>query len=114
MILLFLLSTGEQVGCGGELTSTSNIIASVDEDLNGLYDSSLNCLWIVRLNIDQVITFEFRDVDIHMKSSSCKGDYIEVCVMTKKKSRYITKPCPCIPLIPQTRVYMGFHILFYF
>ena len=67
----------------------------------------------MRLDIDQVITFEFRDVDIHMKSSSCKGDYIEVCVMTEK-SCFITKPCPCIPLIPKTMVYMGFHIFFIF
>ena len=71
-------SAGKQTDCGGVMTSSSEIIASIDEDSNGLYDSALNCLWTVRLNIDQVIIFEFRHLDIHMRSSRCEGDYLEV------------------------------------
>ena len=69
------------MGCSGEMTSSSEMIASIDEDSDGFYDGLLDCLWTVRLNTDKVITFEFREMDIHMRSSACSEDYIEVRIM---------------------------------
>ena len=69
---------GQNEGCGDDLTSSSGVIASIDDDSNGMYDNSLDCLWTVRLSTDQVIIFKFREMDIHTRSPICEVDYLEV------------------------------------
>ena len=60
------------------MTNPSGIIASVDEDSNGMYDNSLVCSWTIRLSIDKVIALYFREMDVHRRSSRCEEDFLEV------------------------------------
>ena len=69
---------GQNEGCGDDLTSSSGVIASIDEDSNGMYDNALDCLWTVRLSTDQVIIFKFQEMDINTQSPRCEVDYLEV------------------------------------
>ena len=70
---------GQNERCGDDLTSSSGVIASIDEDSNGMYDNSLDCLWTVRLSTDQVIISKFLEMDIHTaRSPRCEVDYLEV------------------------------------
>ena len=54
------------------------MIASIDEDLNGLYDNALDCLWIVRLSPDKIIIFKLLEMNIRSHTTRCDGDYLEV------------------------------------
>ena len=92
---------GQNEGCGGDLTSSSGGIASIDEDSNGMYDNSLDCLWTVRLSTGQVIIFKFREMDINTMSPRCEQDYLEVRPDIRTRSPTCTLRLHASPLSPR-------------
>ena len=94
---------GQNDGCGDDLTSSSGVIASIDEDSNGLYDNTLDCLWTVRLSIDQVIIFEFREMDIHTQVSRCEGDFLVV-----RSTPLLFVCCAPLPTRPRMELHKNF------
>lgn len=76
---LCLAHSGPQQGCGGYLTSSSGMFGSPDIDMNGKYDSYLNCLWNIAVDPNKAVSLSFTNFDLEFGSSSgCSYDYVKV------------------------------------
>uniref|UniRef100_A0A4W4F6Q8 Cubilin n=1 Tax=Electrophorus electricus TaxID=8005 RepID=A0A4W4F6Q8_ELEEL len=70
---------GPQQGCGGYLTSSSGQFGSPDIDMNGKYESFMNCLWTIAVSPNKVINLTFTTFELEGDSdSTCLYDYIKV------------------------------------
>ena len=83
-----IVYTGGRTKCGAVLTGHSEVIVSPDQDGDGHYETSVNCLWTIQLHDDYVIVFNILEMDIQMESPlerpKCKADYLEVKVIEKQ------------------------------
>lgn len=65
--------------CGGILTDPIGRLKSPDLDGDGLYESNLNCVWLVLANEGKNISFTVTAMDIEQGySSRCPYDFLEV------------------------------------
>ena len=59
------------------LPGTSGIFTSMDSDNNGLYDSNLDCSWIIKAEEGQIAKLQILSMDIE-ESLLCLHDYLSV------------------------------------
>ncbi|KAK3572019.1 hypothetical protein QTP86_022249 [Hemibagrus guttatus] len=70
---------GPQQGCGGYLTSSSGMFGSPDIDMNGKYDSYLNCLWTIAVDSNKAVNLSFTTFDLEFSTSNgCSYDYVKI------------------------------------
>ena len=66
-----------QKDCGAVLTRTYGSFRPPDEDSDGLYDSYLDCLWIIPSQENQTIVLKVNQIDIE-SAAFCSFDYLKV------------------------------------
>ena len=67
----------EEFMCGGILTESDGLIASVDRNNDTLYETNLQCVWIIVAPITHVIELNFTFIDIEYHKN-CEWDHIRV------------------------------------
>lgn len=73
----WLAPSGPQQGCGGYLTSSSGMFGSPDIDMNGKYESYMNCLWTIAIDPNKVVSLSFTTFELE-GGVSCSYDYVKV------------------------------------
>ena len=63
--------------CGGDIYKSSGWLSSIDRDGDGLYDPTLDCVWILHAPEDKVIQIQFLYVKIHY-TQDCHFDSLKV------------------------------------
>lgn len=61
------------------------MFGSPDIDMNGKYDSYMNCLWTIAVDSNKAVNLSFTTFDLELSTSyGCSYDYVKV--QTKKSS----------------------------
>ncbi|KAJ8389047.1 hypothetical protein AAFF_G00124440 [Aldrovandia affinis] len=69
---------GPQQGCGGYLTAPG-IFGSPDINLDGKYESRLDCLWTISAPINKVLNLTFTSFQLEGSSgATCRYDYVKI------------------------------------
>ncbi|KAE8596094.1 hypothetical protein XENTR_v10015965 [Xenopus tropicalis] len=75
----FRQTLGPMQGCGGYLTNAAGTFGSPDSNLDGRYDSNLNCAWHIIAPINTQINLTFSAFFLEAQSrSTCRYDYVKV------------------------------------
>ncbi|KAI1888819.1 hypothetical protein AGOR_G00172680 [Albula goreensis] len=70
---------GPQQGCGGYLTTPTGMFGSPDINLDGKYESSMDCLWTISTEPNKVVNLTFTSFQLEGASGvNCRYDYVKV------------------------------------
>nr|XP_023646366.1 cubilin [Paramormyrops kingsleyae] len=70
---------GPQQGCGGYLTNPTGTFGSPDINLDGKYESRLNCLWLIAAPVNKVVELTFSTFELEGPTQgTCKYDYVQI------------------------------------
>ena len=76
--LCFTFVTVAKKQCGGHLLEPLGWFQSLDNDKDQLYDSSLDCIWVLESEPDKRIVVHFLYFDVKGEEACQNGDYLRV------------------------------------
>ncbi|XP_061094184.1 cubilin [Conger conger] len=75
----YMETLGPQQGCGGYLATPTGGFSSPDIDLDGRYESRVDCLWTIAMPTNKVVNLTFTSFLLESAfGGSCRYDYIKI------------------------------------